>query len=263
MAVNGPPIKVDRESRFEGRVARVTMDFDGKLNIINKAVMDQFIAEINRLTDDEELGVVVLRGTQRAFIGGADIKEMAGLDPGSAREFITSLSEVSRCLRALPVPVIAQVCGYCLGGGLEVAAACDMRIAAEGATFGMPEVQVGIPSVIEAALLPSLIGWGRTRELVYTGRMISSTEALQYGLVERVVPLNKLHEATNDWIDHILSAGPRAIRLQKRLLTEWEHLTPDEAIQKGVDFFEEAYKSDEPRTFMQRFIERRRKPDGA
>src|SRR6185503_218248 len=112
--------------------------------------------------------VVVLTGAgERAFIGGADINEMAELDEESARVFISQLHEACAALRNLPVPVIARISGYCLGAGLEIAASCDLRVAADHSTFGMPEVRVGIPSVIEAALLPRLIGWGMAARLIY------------------------------------------------------------------------------------------------
>ncbi|HJO75520.1 MAG TPA: enoyl-CoA hydratase-related protein, partial [Rhodospirillales bacterium] len=111
--------------------------------------------------DDGDLRAVVLTGKgEKAFIGGADISEMADLTPETAETFITGLHGASAALRRLPVPVVARIQGYCLGGGMEVAAACDMRIASESAVFGMPEVALGLPSVIEAALFPRLIGDG-------------------------------------------------------------------------------------------------------
>jgi len=199
----------------------------------------------------------VLRGAgDKAFIGGADIRAMATLDPAGARIFITDLHRACDALRRLPVPVIARIEGYALGAGLEVAASCDLRIAAESAKFGMPEVKVGIPSVIEAALLPQLIGWGRTRRLLYTGETINSETAERWGLVERVVPTAELDAAVEEWIAAILAAGPRAIQLQKSLMNEWEELGPREAIQRGIDAFAKAYDNEEPKERMARFLSR-------
>ena len=124
----------------------------------------------------------------RAFIGGADIRELAELTPETTHAFISRLHLACAAIRRLQVPVIARIHGYCLGAGVEIAASCNLRVAGQSATFGMPEVKVGIPSVIEAALLHGLIGAGRTRELVYTGEPITATEAERCGLVERVVP---------------------------------------------------------------------------
>ncbi len=128
-------------------------------------------------------------------------------------------------LRELPVPVIARVNGYALGAGLEVAAACDLRIASSNAVFGMPEVKVGIPSVVEAALLPGLIGWGRTRELLLFGENIDAATALAWGLVEQVVAPDALDAAVEARLDALLAAGPQAVRLQKKLIRQWEDMT--------------------------------------
>jgi enoyl-CoA hydratase/carnithine racemase len=161
----------------------------------------------------------------------------------------------------MPVPVIARINGYCLGAGLEIAAGCDLRVAADTAVFGMPEVKVGIPSVIEAALLPRLVGWGRAAALVLTGETIDAAEALRIGLVERVVPPSGLDAAVERWVAALLAAGPRALRLQKRLMREWERLPLDDAIAAGVATFRASYETDEPHRLMQRFLDRERKAD--
>jgi enoyl-CoA hydratase/carnithine racemase len=160
----------------------------------------------------------------------------------------------------MPVPVIARVNGYCLGAGLEIAAGCDLRVAADTAVFGMPEVKVGIPSVIEAALLPRLVGWGRAAELVLTGETIDAAEALRIGLVEKVAPFSGLDAAVERWIAALLAAGPRAIRLQKQLMRDWERLPLEGAIAAGIATFRRTYQTDEPRRLMERFLNRRRLP---
>jgi enoyl-CoA hydratase/carnithine racemase len=154
------------------------------------------------------------------------------------------------------VPVIARIEGYALGAGLEIAASCDLRIAADTATFGMPELKVGIPSVIEAALLPRLIGWGRARWLLYSGEMIGAERAGRWGLVERVVSSSELEAAVETCVASILAAGPRAIRLQKTLVREWESLSLSDAIARGIDAFAEAYTTREPRERMSAFLDR-------
>lgn len=258
-SVSPPSVVLEFEDRASlGRVAWITVDHPGKLNILNSALNEKLAGAAESLAEDESLRAVVLRGAgERAFIGGADIREMAGLDPDSARAFITRLHRVCEAFRALPVPVIARISGYCLGAGLEVAAACDLRVAAEGSSFGMPEVRVGIPSVIEAALLPSLVGWGKARELVFTGKTIGTDEALACGLIERATPPEGLDAAVEEWLTDILSAGPRAIRLQKALIQKWEALPVTAAIEEGISTFGEAYTTGEPRMFMQRFLDRK------
>ncbi len=267
-----PHIAVRIDQRNAGtRVAYLTIGNEPKLNTLNSALMEEFLTALQELTHDESLRAVVLTGAgTKAFIGGADIHEMAQLDATSGRAFITLLHRCCDALRELPVPVIARINGYALGAGLEIAAACDLRIAADTARFGMPEVKLGIPSVIEAALLPSLIGWGRTRHLLLLGETITAGEAFQWGLIEMVVPLSKfyssaaLDEAVEVWVSSILQAGPRAIRLQKKLIRRWEDLPLTDAVRAGVDAFAAAWETDEPRRMMQEFLaDRARRVDDA
>lgn len=243
-----------------GCVARIVVDYRARLNILNSELIRQLTEAVKSLTDNERLRVLILTGAgDRAFIGGTDINEMATLDKSSAHDFISRLHEACAALRQLPVPVIARINGYCLGAGLEIAASCDLRVAADHSTFGMPEVRVGIPSVIEAALLPRLVGWGKAAELIYTGEPISASEALECGLVQRVVPRAALDQAVERWTQAILEGGPCALRLQKSLIREWERLPLDQAIERGIESFVAAYETDEPRRLMQRFLTRRRK----
>ncbi len=219
-------------------VAVVTIDNPARLNTLNTPVMTDLVMAVERLGADDSLRAVVLRGAgERAFIGGADIDEMAALDAASACAFITLVHRCCDVLRRLPVPVIARIQGYVFGAGVEVAAACDMRVAAAGSQFGMPEVRLGIPSVVEAALLPQLIGWGRTRQLLLTGDTIDAATALTWGLVEQVVPAEQLDQAVEGLVASILASGPRAVRLQKALISEWENLPLRDAIRRGIDSF--------------------------
>lgn len=154
-------VRMELDHRGGGCVARVVIDNERKLNTLNSALMERLATELEALASLDGLRAVVLASAgPRAFIGGADIAEMAELDPATARVFITRVHRCCDALRRLPVPVVARIQGYAFGAGLEVAAACDLRIASETAVFGMPEVRLGIPSVVEAALLPTLVGWG-------------------------------------------------------------------------------------------------------
>jgi enoyl-CoA hydratase/carnithine racemase len=254
-----PAVHVAIESREAGEVARVTVDNAAKLNVVGSALMDALAEGVAALGMRPRLRALVVTGAgDRAFIGGADIREMSSLDSAGAREFITRLHRVCATLRDLPVPVIARVNGYALGAGLEVAAACDLRIAAAEAVFGMPEVRVGIPSVIEAALLPGLIGWGRTRELLLLGATIDAGTALRWGLVERVAPPGELDAAVEACLTALLEAGPRATRLQKKLIRRWEDLPVSDAITAGIDAFADAYSTEEPARLMRAFLDRPR-----
>ena len=241
-------VMVQHEERPEGgRLARLTIDNASKLNSLNRALMAEIIEAADGLAADPQLRLVVLTGAgERAFVGGADIGEIAALDRESAREFITLVHRCCDAFRRLPVPVIARIDGYALGAGLELACACDLRVASGRALFGMPEVRIGIPSVVEAALLPKLIGHGRARRLLLTGETIGAAEALAWGLVDVVAPPEALDEAVEDLARPILAAGPNAIRLQKSLILDWEELPTAAAVQRGIDCFVSAYDTDEP-----------------
>ena len=184
----GPAARIDVrvEERAQGAVAFLTLDNRAKLNTLDRALMLQFIAAVEDLAKRDDLRALVLAGAgEKAFIGGASIPEMAALDRDSARDFITLVHRTCDCLRGLPVPVIAAIDGYALGAGLELAVSCDLRIATTRAEFGMPEVKVGLPSVVEAALIPRLIGESRARELLLLGEIIDAETALRWGLVTR------------------------------------------------------------------------------
>jgi enoyl-CoA hydratase/carnithine racemase len=241
-------VMVQHEERPEGgRLARLTIDNASKLNSLNRALMAEIIKAADGLAADPQLRLVMLSGAgERAFVGGADIGEIAALDRDSAREFITLVHRCCDAFRRLPVPVIARIDGYALGAGLELACACDLRVASGRALFGMPEVRIGIPSVVEAALLPKLIGHGRARRLLLTGETIGAAEALAWGLVDVVAPPETLDEAVEDLARPILAAGPNAIRLQKSLILDWEELPTAAAVQRGIDCFISAYDTDEP-----------------
>jgi enoyl-CoA hydratase/carnithine racemase len=247
------------EGRKLGSVARVTLQNSAKLNTINSHLMLSLVAELEALGKREDLRAVVLTGAgTKAFIGGADIFEMAALDAEKAEAFITLVHRSCNALREMPVPVIARLNGYALGAGLEIAAACDLRIASSNAVFGMPEVKVGIPSVVEAALLPGLIGWGRTRELLLWGENIDAATALAWGLVEQVVAADALDAAVDARLNALLTAGPQAVRLQKKLIRDWENMTLDQAVRAGIESFKQAYATDEPARMMAAFTQRRR-----
>src|SRR6476661_10083979 len=146
-------VNVKVEERREGRIARVTVDNAARLNCLSTPLIVQMTAAFAKLAEDRALRAVVLTGAgNRAFIGGADLNELGGLCADSARLFITRLHMACKAIRDCPVPVIGRVNGFCLGAGLELAACCDMRAAAQGAQLGIPEVHMGIPSVIEAEI---------------------------------------------------------------------------------------------------------------
>src|SRR5690606_3183099 len=134
-----------------------------------------------------------------------------------------------------------------LGAGMEVAAMCDIKVAGEDAMFGMPEVKLGVPSVIHGAMLPGMIGWTRTRDLLLSGRMIPARLACDWGLITDVAAEGKLEECAAAWQEELLEGGPQAMRIQKKLIRDWERLPIAEAIAIGVEALVSAYDTDEPK----------------
>ncbi|HKA80252.1 MAG TPA: enoyl-CoA hydratase [Xanthobacteraceae bacterium] len=253
-------IETRLDQRSDGFIAFVTIDNAARLNSMSSALMEELVEKLSELAASADLRALVLTGAgDKAFIGGADIREMSALsNEEDARRFITRLHKCCDAIRAIPVPTIARINGFTLGGGLEIAVSCDVRVAVESAVFGMPEVKLGIPSVIEAALLPTLVGWGRARQIVLFGENFSAQDALSWGLIEQMVSAAELDKAVDQWIDQALSCPPGAIRLQKQLIRQWEDMPLRQAIEAGIDSFTTAVRSGEPATAMRSFLERQR-----
>jgi enoyl-CoA hydratase/carnithine racemase len=253
-------VEMRLDERRGGLVAFVTIKNPSRLNAMNSKLMEEFVGTLSPLRANAELRALVLTGAgDKAFIGGADIREMSGLaNVEDGREFITRLHRCCDAIRAIPVPTIARINGLTFGGGLEIAAACDVRIAVESAVFGMPEVKLGIPSVIEAALLPMLIGWGRTRQILLFGENFSAHEARAWGLLNELVAHDDLDNAVGRWLDQLSSCSPGAVRLQKQLIRLWEDMPLRAAIEAGVASFESAVQSGEPAAAMRDFLEHRK-----
>ena len=242
------------------RVAYVTINNPTKRNALGMAGKRAIANAFAKLSQDEKLRAVVLTGAgDKSFIAGADLAEMKDLTVEEAEEEHTLTHYACDSIRRCPVPVIARVNGYCFGAGMELAASCDMRASADHAKFGMPEVRVGLPSGMEAALLPALLGWGRAAELVLTGDIFEAKDMYQFGFVQKLVPAADLDAAVDKWVQSILVSGPRAVRLQKSLLRDWERMSLTDSIRRGIEMCVEARRTDEPSRLMAAFLERKKK----
>ncbi|ADV01863.1 enoyl-CoA hydratase [Alicycliphilus denitrificans] len=240
--------------------AVLTIADAGPLNVLSTPVIRALTAQLGELAENSELHCLVLRGSgSRAFIAGADIKEMAALTASTGRAFISALRDLCNAVRHFPVPVIVRLQGHTLGGGLELAMAGDLRIAADDAVVGMPEVKVGIPSVIHAAMMPAQIGAARAAWLLLTGENIPATQAQQWGLINECVPRDRLDERILEIAAGLAQIGPVVLRQQKRLLRRWECMTVDAAIDDSIAEFGEAFKTGEPQHHMNAFLERKNK----
>lgn len=243
-----------------GCVAHVTVNNPAKRNALGMAGKRAIASAFAELSRDERLRAVVLTGAgEKSFIAGADLAEMKDLTVEEAHEEHSLTHHACDAIRRCPVPVIARINGYCFGAGMELAASCDMRAASDQAKFGMPEVRVGLPSGMEAALLPALVGWGKAAELVLTGDIVEAREMYHFGFVQKLVPMAELDAAVDKWLQSILISGPRAVRLQKSLLRDWERMSLTDSIRRGIEMCVEARRTDEPSRLMAAFLERKRK----
>ncbi|HZP34911.1 MAG TPA: enoyl-CoA hydratase-related protein [Methylomirabilota bacterium] len=241
----------------EGACAWITLDRP-PLNLIVPEMVEGIRAAFETLRRDPAVRAAVITGAGRATTGGMQLQVLRELDPGRAKAFIASLHEAIGLVHDAPFPTVCMVNGACLGAGFELAMACDMRVASEAALLGLPEIRVGIPSVIEAALLPALVGPGRAAEMLLTGDPISASQAFQWGLVNRVVPPEGLRAATTTLLERILECAPSAVRLQKELIVRWRDTDLRTAVEYGVNAFGQAFATREPREAMDAYLEKRR-----
>ncbi len=240
-------------------VATLTIREAGTLNILSTPVIQDLTNALNELAYATDLRCLVFRGSgDKAFIAGANINEMARLNRKSAVVFISGLRDLCEATRVFPTPVIARIPGWCLGAGLELAMACDVRIAARGTQLGMPEVKVGIPSVIHATLMPLLIGEARASWLLLSGENIDAEQALQWGLINESVPLTTLDQRITEIANNFAALGPAVLRQQKTLLRRWEQLSLTDAIADSVQEFGKAFETGEPQKFMNDFLEHKK-----
>jgi enoyl-CoA hydratase/carnithine racemase len=248
-----PAIKCTTWEHSPGHnVATITFSNPDKLNVVSAQLLDSLIQTCAELSKDDALRAVIVTGAPptgpgkaASFIGGADVQELSRLSNSEdAKAYITRVHKACAAIRDLPVPTFARVHGFALGAGLELMASCDLRIATKSSKFGMPEVKIGLPSVVEAALFPGLIGFGRTKRLVYLAENVSADVAEQWGLVERVAEdVEGLDRAVGEWVGMIVSMGPKSIRNQKRLVRKWEDFaTLQEGIDAGVGALVESYE---------------------
>ena len=240
----------------DGGVVRCTLDRP-PLNLLEPDLIRALRDCFRTLADDPTVRVAVLSGRGRAFTAGMDVHVLAALDVARAKALITGLHDAIHAVHVAPFPVVAAVNGHALGAGFELMLACDLRVAARGATMGLPEVRVGVPSVIEAALLAPMVGPGRAAELLLCGESITADEALAWGMVNRVVAPAELDGAVDAMVGKILAGAPAAIRLQKELMVRWRSTDLATAVEYGVNAFAVSYASADAREGLRAFLEKR------
>ncbi|EOR28062.1 3-hydroxybutyryl-CoA dehydratase [Clostridium sartagoforme AAU1] len=245
----------------EGNLAIVTINRPKALNALNSETLKDLDLVLENLESDKNIYCVVLTGAgEKAFVAGADISEMKDLSEEEGKEFGLLGNKVFRRLEKLDKPVIAAISGFALGGGCELAMACDIRIASERARFAQPEAGLGItPGFGGTQRLPRLVGEGKAKELIYTCAMIKADEALRIGLVNKVVPLESLMDEARAMANLIIANAPIAVKLCKDAINRGMQVDMDSAIVIEAEDFGKCFSTEDQKEGMTAFIEKRNK----
>ena len=240
-------------------IASITFNRPQALNALNSEVNLKLIEALDAAERDEAVKVVILTGTgDKAFVAGADIKEMQNLDAIGARDFALKAKRAADKIHHLKKPVIAAINGFCLGGGLEYALACDFRVASEKARFALPEITLGImPGSAGTQRLPRLIGTGKAKELIYTGAIIGAQEALALGLVNHVFAKETLIAEATAIARQIAGRSPVALSLIKSAINRGMETDLETASLFEIDCFALCFTTEEQKQLMAAFVSKK------
>jgi enoyl-CoA hydratase len=242
-----------------GAVAVLTVNRPEKLNALNSSVHTEGVAALDELKHDDSVRVLVITGAgQKSFIAGADISEFEGKTPVTQRSTFQERT-LFNSIDTFPKPVIAMINGFCLGGGCELALACDIRIAGENARFSQPEINLGVmPGGGGSQRLTRLIGEGRAMEMILTGDMIDAETALRSGLVNHVHPLAELEAKTMEMAEKIAEKAPIALQLCKEAVKFASRSNLDEGLRREVDLFAICFSTEDKEEGVSAFLEKRK-----
>ena len=243
----------------EGHLAIVTINRPKALNALNSETLNDLNTVIDNLEKDRNIYAVILTGSgEKSFVAGADIAEMKDLNEAEGKAFGTLGNNVFRRLENLDKPVIAAISGFALGGGCELAMACDIRIASEKARFAQPEVGLGItPGFGGTQRLARIVGLGKAKEMIYTCCQVRAEEALNIGLVNKIVPLESLMEEAKKMANAIIANAPVAVRLCKDAINRGMQVDIDKAIEIEAEDFGKCFVTEDQKEGMTAFLERR------
>ena len=243
----------------EGRLAHLTIN-NPPVNALNSEVLKDLGNCVDEIAQDDEITVVILTGEgDKAYVAGADISEFPQLNRENGEKMSRNGQSILHKLYELPAVVISAIHGFALGGGMELALASDIRIAADNAKMGLPEVTLGIyPGFGGSQRLPRLIPEGKAKELIFTGSMISGEEACRLGIVDHVVPAGEEKEKAKEIAHKILKNGPLGIKKAKKVINEGLNMTLDEGLKLEASYFGEICDSEDQKEGAQAFLEKRK-----
>jgi len=245
---------------IENHVAKITLNRPEVLNALNRQTMHEIRSALQQIRDDKNVAGIILTGSgEKAFAAGADIKELADLNPVAAREFAAASQQILKYIEQYPKLVIAAVNGFALGGGCELAMACHLRIASEQAKFGQPEINLGIiPGNGGTQRLPRLIGQGRALEMIVTGDMIDAAEAFRIGLANRVVKSESLISECEKIVLTVAKKAPVAVSLAIQAVSHGLELSLEQGVQLEANLFGMCFTTEDAREGTKAFIDKRK-----
>ncbi len=225
--------------RDEGHLRWVSFNRPAVLNALTRDDIRAATAAVRDLSP--EVRAVIFTGSGRAFSSGVHVEVFRSLSPPEARAFISELGELIGAARRAPVPTLCAINGYCLGGAMELAMACDLRVASDTAVFGMPEIRVGIPSVLDAALLQQHVGLSKAKEVLLTGDLYPVAALQPFGFANKVVPPDELLAAVEDLAQRVAAHSRPALAAQKRLFETWQNVGLQASIDASIGEFAEVF----------------------
>ena len=241
--------------QIENNIATLSINEPKTLNALNAELLGALETAIAQVEKDENVRVIVLTGVERSFVAGADIQAMSTMDYDGAKAFGNLGAAIFRHIETVSKPVIAAINGFALGGGCELAMACDLRIASSKAKFGQPEVGLGItPGFSGTQRLARLIGFAKAKELIFTGNVITADEALSIGLINRVVEPEMLMEETMKLASTIARQAPIAVAHAKKAINDGWDMTIEEAINLEIEHFAQCFNTEDQKAGMKAFL---------
>jgi enoyl-CoA hydratase len=244
----------------DGAIAVLAVNRPKELNALNLATMRELDHAIGALAADPDVGAVIITGGgEKAFVAGADISEMAGMDALPAKAWARLGQQVFSRIENFPRPVIAAVNGFALGGGCELAMACDIRLASDKAKFGQPEVNLGItPGFAGTQRLPRLVGRGYAKLMIFSGDVIDAAEALRIGLVDKVVPVDELLAAAKGLAARMIAKAPQAVSQAKQAINRGVEMESELGYAFEAEIFGMCFTTGDQKEGMRAFLEKRK-----